>query len=73
MISSIRSYFQIAKVTQVKIKKAIRARWAPFSKIKGLLNLIIISIKLMVWARKNNKSLKGAFLMKTLKIIMINY
>jgi hypothetical protein len=73
MISSIRSYFLIAKATQVKIKKAIRAHWAPFSKIKGLLNLIIISIRLMVWARKNNKNLKDAFLMRTLKIIMINY
>lgn len=73
MISSIRSYFQIAKVTQVKIKKAIRVHWAPFLKIKGLLNLIIISIRLMVWARKNNKNLKDAFLMKTLKIIKINY
>jgi len=73
MISSIRSYFLIAKATQVKIKKAIRAHWAPFSKIKGLLNLIIISIRLMVWARKNNKNLKDAFLMRTLKIIKINY
>ncbi len=73
MILSIKSFFQIAKVIQVKIKKALKARWLPFFKTKGLLNRIIISIKLMHRDRKTFKNHKDAFLMKTLKITKINY
>ena len=73
MILSIKSFFQIAKVIQVKIKKALKARWLQFFKTKGLLNRIIISIKLMLRDRKIFKNHKDAFLMKTLKITKINY
>ena len=54
MISSIRSYFQIVKVIQIKIKKATKAHWPPYFKIKGLLNRKIISMKLMLRAQKTN-------------------